>query len=290
MSNSGLKVSFEVMSGNAAVAGLDAGDFRLSVDGSPVRVSRLDRAAAGFYTASGAFAPKSGANTYGVDLTLYGAGYYAAAHAQYTMPMPAGAGDTPPQAPSTGGAATKTSADEAASNIHTDAAPKAAPETQTEAQTKAAAKPPSDSAGALSGGGAGTSPAGAQSAAKPSPAPSSDARPAPGASGPARTSSPSSLQSAPDGYVIPDSDSAYISRAELEAMDPSVLKFARNEIFARHGYIFKKKIFRDYFSVKSWYRPVPSYKGDFSVLSRVEAVNAMTIKSVEKKRAKGSSP
>ena len=37
-------------------------------------------------------------------------------------------------------------------------------------------------------------------------------------------------------------------------LDSDVLKLARNEIFARHGYIFKDKKLQEYFKSTSWYK------------------------------------
>lgn len=55
-------------------------------------------------------------------------------------------------------------------------------------------------------------------------------------------------------YILPDSDSRYYSREELEYMDDYSLQMAINEIYARHGRIFKTDSIREYFESKSWYR------------------------------------
>ena len=55
-------------------------------------------------------------------------------------------------------------------------------------------------------------------------------------------------------YIFPDSDSRYLSEDELLDLDSDVLKLARNEIFARHGYIFKDKKLQEYFKSTSWYK------------------------------------
>lgn len=54
-------------------------------------------------------------------------------------------------------------------------------------------------------------------------------------------------------YVLPDSDSRYYSKSELEQLSLWELYLARNEIFARHGRGFKNQDLVDYFSTRHWY-------------------------------------
>ena len=56
-----------------------------------------------------------------------------------------------------------------------------------------------------------------------------------------------------DDYVIPDSDSHDYSRAELETLSDDQLRIAHNEIYARHGKIFRSEDLQKYFDAKSWY-------------------------------------
>lgn len=56
-------------------------------------------------------------------------------------------------------------------------------------------------------------------------------------------------------YILPDSDSRYISENELGGMSSEQLRLARNEIFARHGRKFKDAQLQEYFNTKSWYSP-----------------------------------
>lgn len=55
-------------------------------------------------------------------------------------------------------------------------------------------------------------------------------------------------------YIFPDSDSRYLTEDELIDLDSDALKLARNEIFARHGYIFKDKGLQEYFDSTTWYK------------------------------------
>ena len=58
-----------------------------------------------------------------------------------------------------------------------------------------------------------------------------------------------------NGYVLPESSSRTYSNAELEEMSDYELYLARNEVFARHGRIFKNSDLQEYFGSKSWYDP-----------------------------------
>ena len=54
-------------------------------------------------------------------------------------------------------------------------------------------------------------------------------------------------------YVLPGSDSRYISSSELSGMDAATLRLARNEIYARHGRLFNAADLQSYFNGKTWY-------------------------------------
>jgi hypothetical protein len=58
------------------------------------------------------------------------------------------------------------------------------------------------------------------------------------------------------------------------------LEYMRNEIFARHGYCFKKKITRTQFETESWYIPnTVDVKAD---LTEIEKKNIAKIRHYEK--------
>lgn len=80
-------------------------------------------------------------------------------------------------------------------------------------------------------------------------------------------------------YIIPDSSSRALLAGELMGFSPEMLALIRNEIYARHGYIFSKKKYAEYFSSKTWYRPNPNFNE--SMLSSVEKQNIYLIKSLE---------
>lgn len=56
-------------------------------------------------------------------------------------------------------------------------------------------------------------------------------------------------------YILPFSDSRYLTRDEVAQLSLEELRLARNEIYARHGYIFKDPALKAYFEAKAWYIP-----------------------------------
>ncbi len=83
-------------------------------------------------------------------------------------------------------------------------------------------------------------------------------------------------------YIIPDSDRRYLTDEDLQGMDESQLRFARNEIYARHGRSFQTPDLNNYFNSKSWYDGyIPQESFDDSVLNEYEKANLELIKSKE---------
>ncbi|NSK19484.1 YARHG domain-containing protein [Dorea formicigenerans] len=84
-------------------------------------------------------------------------------------------------------------------------------------------------------------------------------------------------------YIFPDSDKKYLSEDEVRSVDESQLSLGRNEIFARHGYIFNDDSINQYFKGKSWYQgTVPADQFDMdSVFNDFEKKNVELIKKVE---------
>jgi hypothetical protein len=82
-------------------------------------------------------------------------------------------------------------------------------------------------------------------------------------------------------YIFRFSDSRIITESEINNLNPALLSYARNEIFARHGYVFKIPEFKNYFQSKTWYRPIPSYTGDTEELNSTEAENIKIIQRYE---------
>ena len=85
-----------------------------------------------------------------------------------------------------------------------------------------------------------------------------------------------------DEYIFPYSNSQYLTESDLWSMSSEELRIARNEIYARHGRMFKDKALQNYFDSKSWY--IPSVRPeDFNEqwLNEYEKANAKLIKSFE---------
>jgi hypothetical protein len=78
----------------------------------------------------------------------------------------------------------------------------------------------------------------------------------------------------PEEYILPDSDSRYYSYDELSGLTQQQLLLARNEIYARHGWIFEDEQLKEYFTSCSWYNgTVSSENFDLSVLNEYESAN-----------------
>lgn len=83
-----------------------------------------------------------------------------------------------------------------------------------------------------------------------------------------------------DDYIFP-SDRQYITEYDMSGWDQNTALLARNEIYARHGYVFQTQEIQNYFAAKDWYTPNPSYDG--SGLSDVEKANVDAIIAFEQK-------
>lgn len=82
--------------------------------------------------------------------------------------------------------------------------------------------------------------------------------------------------------ILPGSDSRYYHKLDLEGLTPQQIRIARNEIYARHGYIFNSQDLQEYFSEKSWYYPSIAAE-DFNegMLNQIERANLDMIKEYE---------
>lgn len=81
-------------------------------------------------------------------------------------------------------------------------------------------------------------------------------------------------------YIIGNSDTVKLDFKAMNTYTAEELFIARNEIFARHGYVFKSlPNLQSYFESKSWYTPDKNYSGDLS--GEIEESNFGMIKSIE---------
>lgn len=54
-------------------------------------------------------------------------------------------------------------------------------------------------------------------------------------------------------YILEDSHLRYLKDQDIEKLSKKELRLAKNEIYARHGYIFKDKSLKKYFNSTDWY-------------------------------------
>lgn len=85
-------------------------------------------------------------------------------------------------------------------------------------------------------------------------------------------------------FVLKNSDSQMVSESEIEALTPIERKIARNEIYARHGRMFKDEQLQNYFESCSWYEGTISADDfDIDILNSFEKENANMILACEEK-------
>ena len=88
-------------------------------------------------------------------------------------------------------------------------------------------------------------------------------------------------------YVEPlyATDVNVYSKEDFEGVPPLILHLARNEIYARHGYIFRDTDLYSFFMIQVWYLPcVAPEEFDDSVFSGTERHNLELLKEIEGKQ------
>ncbi len=83
-------------------------------------------------------------------------------------------------------------------------------------------------------------------------------------------------------YLLANSAKEYLVIEDINGLSKADLRLARNEIYARHGFIFGAEDLQGYFSKQSWYTPNPNYTND--LLSEIEHKNIYLIQQEESKR------
>lgn len=84
-------------------------------------------------------------------------------------------------------------------------------------------------------------------------------------------------------YIFPDSDKKYLSEDEVRSQTVDKLYIGRNEIFARHGYIFEDESLQQHFGNTSWYNGTVTgeqFNAD-AVFNDFEKKNVELIKRIE---------
>ena len=82
----------------------------------------------------------------------------------------------------------------------------------------------------------------------------------------------------PDGYILADSSTKKLTESDLAGLTAQELTYARNEVYARYGYVFQSPELNEYFATKSWYSANASFDGS---LSATESANAEFIKNYQ---------
>ncbi len=83
-----------------------------------------------------------------------------------------------------------------------------------------------------------------------------------------------------DAGAYPEASQRLLKPEDVETLPKSELEFMRNEIFARHGFCFKKKELRYEFEMQDWY--VPNTVDIKGFLTDIEKKNIAMIKRYEK--------
>ena len=88
-----------------------------------------------------------------------------------------------------------------------------------------------------------------------------------------------------DDYILPNSDSEYISDSDLDGLTADECRLALNEIYARHGRKFNDPDYRSYFNSKSWYNGTidPDDFDDTALFNKYEIANRDYIIDYEKR-------
>ena len=96
---------------------------------------------------------------------------------------------------------------------------------------------------------------------------------------------PQAEETAQQDYIIPDSDSRYLSEADVQGMTIQQINYAKNEIYARHGRIFASQELKNYFESKSWYQGTidgAAFDRDYKqYFNQYEIVNAEFLSKTE---------
>lgn len=103
------------------------------------------------------------------------------------------------------------------------------------------------------------------------------------AEGVSETDSETAVDETGEDYILPDSNSRYLDRTDLEGLNSEELRLARNEIYARHGRIFEDETLQTYFSSKNWYSgTLTQEEFQDNVFNEYEKQNLILIKEYEK--------
>jgi hypothetical protein len=95
---------------------------------------------------------------------------------------------------------------------------------------------------------------------------------------------PPAISSSAPALLFATSSERPLDEGELGSLSAAQLRIARNEIYARHGYVFASPDLRAYFMRFAWYRP----SGGALKLNAVEQRNVRLLQEAEKARGAGN--
>lgn len=85
-----------------------------------------------------------------------------------------------------------------------------------------------------------------------------------------------------EDYILPQSDSKYLTSADVTGLTLKEVNYAKNEIFARHGRLFNSNELQTYFNSKTWYNgTISSDSFDAKVLNEYESANVKFLTDLE---------
>ena len=90
-----------------------------------------------------------------------------------------------------------------------------------------------------------------------------------------------------EDYILPTSDSEYLTRSDVEDLSQTENRLAINEIYARHGYTYTAEDLKEYFENKSWYHSDPDINQSTwndSMLNNYERENINLLTTVAKEK------
>jgi hypothetical protein len=86
-----------------------------------------------------------------------------------------------------------------------------------------------------------------------------------------------------DDYILPDSDSRYLTDSDVAGLTVQEINYAKNEIYARHGRKFDSQELSNYFNSKDWSKgTVDADKFSTSVFNKYELKNVEFLDKKEK--------
>ena len=99
---------------------------------------------------------------------------------------------------------------------------------------------------------------------------------------PAEEEQPEAEEPAADQWFFPDSSERRLTEADIAGMSSEELRYARNEIYARHGRRFSDPQLQAYFDSCAWYEGTidPANFSD-TMLSEIEMANVAFLKAAE---------